>query len=84
MRIVLAGGFNHLELAMNASNPARLSTDGLEPVPDTSTARKLGEGCSSDMRHGNCAQNGADSHLPVLTTASRLRRMPCELRRKEF
>lgn len=40
MRIVLAGGFNHLELAMNASNPARLSTDGLEPVPDTSTARK--------------------------------------------
>ena len=41
-------------------------------------------GSLSDMRHGNCAEQDAGSHLPVLTTASRLRRLPCELRREEF
>ena len=30
------------------------------------------------------AEQDAGSHLPVLTTASRLRRLPCELRREEF
>ena len=56
-------------------------------VASTATARQRiasTGGSLSDMRHGNCAEQDAGSHLPVLTTASRLRRLPCELRRREF
>jgi len=55
-------------------------------VASTATARQriASTGALSDMRHGNCAEEDAGSHLPVLTTASRLRRLPCELRRREF